>query len=191
MGAAGPSADRQRGRAVPDATSGSAILPDMPHRAFQRQSTSLWLLGAAFVVAAIVAPSLVARSATTGHTTTQSASSNTLDPTLYQDLRWRNVGPTRGGRVTAIAGVRSQPCTFYMGRTGGGIWKTENCGERVDADQRRADLHRLDRLHRRLRIEPERRLRRHRQRGDPQQRHHRSRRLQVHRRRDARGSSSG
>lgn len=56
---------------------------------------------------------------------------NTLvDPRDYQDLRWRNVGPTRGGRVTAIAGVRSQPCTFYMGGTGGGVWKTENCGER-------------------------------------------------------------
>src|SRR5687767_4357519 len=47
----------------------------------------------------------------------------------WQDLRWRNVGPTRGGRVTAIAGVKSQPCTFYMGGVGGGVWKTENCGE--------------------------------------------------------------
>ena len=30
--------------------------------------------------------------------------------------------------MTAIAGVRSQPCTYYMGATGGGVWKTENCG---------------------------------------------------------------
>ena len=51
-----------------------------------------------------------------------------VTPALYQDLKWRNVGPTRGGRVTAFAGVRTQPCTFYMGATGGGIWKTENCG---------------------------------------------------------------
>ena len=50
------------------------------------------------------------------------------DERAFQDLRWRNVGPTRGGRVTAIAGVRSQPCTYYMGATGGGVWKTENCG---------------------------------------------------------------
>ena len=100
----------------------------MPDRAFQLQSTNLLLLGAALVVAAVVAPSLVARSATTGETTAQSASSNTLDPKLYQDLRWRNAGPTRGGRVTAIAGVRSQPCTYYMGPTGGGIWKTDDCG---------------------------------------------------------------
>ena len=48
--------------------------------------------------------------------------------TLYQDLRWRSAGPSRGGRVTAIAGVRSQPCTYYMGATGGGVWKTESCG---------------------------------------------------------------
>ena len=100
----------------------------MPNRAFQPQSTNLLLLGAALVVAAAVAPSLVARSATTGDTTAQSASSNTLDPKLYQDLRWRNAGPTRGGRVTAIAGVRSQPCTYYMGPTGGGVWKTDDCG---------------------------------------------------------------
>ena len=47
----------------------------------------------------------------------------------FQDLRWRNIGPTRGGRVTAYAGVRSQPCTFYIGGTGGGLFKTENCGD--------------------------------------------------------------
>jgi photosystem II stability/assembly factor-like uncharacterized protein len=51
-----------------------------------------------------------------------------VDPKLYQDLKWRSVGPHRGGRVTAIAGVRSKPCTFYMGATGGGVWKTESCG---------------------------------------------------------------
>jgi photosystem II stability/assembly factor-like uncharacterized protein len=57
-------------------------------------------------------------------------SSPTVDPRDYQDLRWRSVGPTRGGRVTAAAGVRSQPCTFYMGGTGGGVFKTDTCGER-------------------------------------------------------------
>jgi photosystem II stability/assembly factor-like uncharacterized protein len=51
-----------------------------------------------------------------------------VDPSLYQDLKWRSVGPHRGGRVTAIAGVRTQPCTFYFGATGGGVWKTESCG---------------------------------------------------------------
>src|SRR5215213_285489 len=55
-------------------------------------------------------------------------SSSTAEARAFQDLRWRNAGPTRGGRVTAIAGVRTQPCTFYMGATGGGVWKTETCG---------------------------------------------------------------
>ncbi len=59
----------------------------------------------------------------------QAARAATTENALWQDLRWRNVGPTRGGRVTASTGVRSQPCTFYMGGTGGGVFKTENCGE--------------------------------------------------------------
>ncbi len=47
---------------------------------------------------------------------------------LYQAMEWRLVGPYRGGRVTAVAGVPSRPHTFYMGATGGGVWKTENAG---------------------------------------------------------------
>jgi photosystem II stability/assembly factor-like uncharacterized protein len=58
----------------------------------------------------------------------QPASTNVVDPRFYQDLRWRSVGPHRGGRSTAAAGVRTQPNVFYMGATGGGVWKTENAG---------------------------------------------------------------
>ncbi len=47
---------------------------------------------------------------------------------LYQAMEWRLVGPFRGGRVTAVTGVPSQPHTFYMGATGGGVWKTVNAG---------------------------------------------------------------
>lgn len=43
-------------------------------------------------------------------------------------LQFRNVGPTRGGRVTAVYGVVKEPGTFYMGATGGGVWKTTNYG---------------------------------------------------------------
>jgi photosystem II stability/assembly factor-like uncharacterized protein len=51
-----------------------------------------------------------------------------VDLAAYQDLRWRSIGPSRGGRSTAAAGVRTQPGVFYMGATGGGVWKTENAG---------------------------------------------------------------
>src|SRR5215510_15541414 len=43
-------------------------------------------------------------------------------------LRWRSIGPFRGGRVTAVAGIASQPLVYYMGATGGGVWKTDDAG---------------------------------------------------------------
>ena len=43
-------------------------------------------------------------------------------------LHWRDVGPMRGGRSYGVAGVASQPDTFYFGSVGGGVWKTENAG---------------------------------------------------------------
>jgi photosystem II stability/assembly factor-like uncharacterized protein len=43
-------------------------------------------------------------------------------------LQWRNIGPFRGGRVTAVAGIASQPLVYYMGATGGGVWKTDDAG---------------------------------------------------------------
>ncbi|HWF84526.1 MAG TPA: hypothetical protein VG222_06760 [Vicinamibacterales bacterium] len=58
----------------------------------------------------------------------QSDSNAVVDVKTYQDLRWRSIGPFRGGRVTAVAGVRTQPNVFYMGATGGGVWKTEDYG---------------------------------------------------------------
>jgi len=47
---------------------------------------------------------------------------------LFKELRFRLVGPYRGGRVVAVAGVTSQPDVYYMGATGGGIWKTTDGG---------------------------------------------------------------
>jgi len=48
--------------------------------------------------------------------------------TTVDFLQYRNIGPTRGGRVTTVAGVNSKPSVFYMGATGGGVWKTEDYG---------------------------------------------------------------
>ena len=47
---------------------------------------------------------------------------------LFSALEWRSIGPYRGGRVTAVAGVPSQPYVYYMGATGGGVWKTVDGG---------------------------------------------------------------
>lgn len=46
----------------------------------------------------------------------------------FSALEYRNLGPYRGGRVTAVAGIASQPATFYLGASGGGVWKTDDYG---------------------------------------------------------------
>ena len=50
------------------------------------------------------------------------------NPALWSGMKYRMIGPNRGGRVTAVTGVPSQPYTFYMGSTGGGVWKTTDAG---------------------------------------------------------------
>jgi len=52
-----------------------------------------------------------------------------IDPELFKDLRYRCIGPSRGGRVTSVTGIASQPSVFYMGATGGGVWKTTDYGQ--------------------------------------------------------------
>jgi photosystem II stability/assembly factor-like uncharacterized protein len=51
-----------------------------------------------------------------------------VDPSIYGGLRWRSIGPFRGGRVNGVSGVPGQPNTFYFGSVGGGVWKTTNAG---------------------------------------------------------------
>ena len=63
----------------------------------------------------------------------------TFDSTLWSGMHYRMIGPERGGRVTAVTGVASQPRTFYMGSTGGGVWKTTDAGAHVDQRLRRPD----------------------------------------------------
>ena len=58
----------------------------------------------------------------------QSDPNQLVPPNAFKDLKYRSVGATRGGRVTAYSGVRQQPQTFYFGGVGGGVWKTEDAG---------------------------------------------------------------
>lgn len=55
-------------------------------------------------------------------------SSQTVHDSLFKSVKWRNIGPLRGGRSVATSGVHQQPMTYYMGTTGGGLWKTEDMG---------------------------------------------------------------
>ena len=55
-------------------------------------------------------------------------SNNQFDQHLIETLTYRNVGPFRGGRSTTVTGVPGQVYTYYMGTTGGGVWKTTDAG---------------------------------------------------------------
>ena len=81
-----------------------------------QRKTALVLGLVVFVAAAIPLPARQASSATGSHSK------------LFAEMRWRNIGPLRAGRTKAMAGVASQPFTFYMGMVNGGVWKTTNAG---------------------------------------------------------------
>ena len=57
--------------------------------------------------------------------------SKKLQTTSFEipNLKWRSIGPYRGGRASSVTGVIGKPKTFYMGATGGGVWKTINGGQ--------------------------------------------------------------
>ena len=47
---------------------------------------------------------------------------------VFEDVKYRNIGPFRGGRSVSSVGVLDNPQTYYMGTVGGGLWKTTNSG---------------------------------------------------------------
>lgn len=52
-----------------------------------------------------------------------------FSPDLYKGMKWRNIGPFRGGRANAIAGIPNNDQIYFTGYTGGGVWKTEDAGK--------------------------------------------------------------
>jgi len=51
-----------------------------------------------------------------------------VDPSLYQSMKWRMIGPFRGGRTVGAVGIPSQPNVFFIGVNNGGVWKTTDAG---------------------------------------------------------------
>ena len=56
--------------------------------------------------------------------------STMMDAQLLDIVEWREIGPFRGGRSAAVAGVANKPNLFYMGTTGGGVWRTQDGGRK-------------------------------------------------------------
>src|SRR5438067_345026 len=57
-----------------------------------------------------------------------SSATSSVDPALFQDLRWSLIGPFRAGRVLAVSGVAGEPDHFYFGSVNGGVWETRDAG---------------------------------------------------------------
>jgi photosystem II stability/assembly factor-like uncharacterized protein len=62
------------------------------------------------------------------HASAWATTAQSYDPKLFQELRWRCIGPFRAGRTVAITGVPSQPSLFYMASVNGGVWKSTDAG---------------------------------------------------------------
>lgn len=61
-------------------------------------------------------------------TVAQAQKDSTDYNTVFKSVKWRNIGPFRGGRSNCGSGVKGNPMVYYMGTTGGGLWKTDNMG---------------------------------------------------------------
>ncbi len=82
---------------------------------------SICLFALALLIFALPQSSLVSAQ-------TSSQQPPAIDPAFFKGLRYRLVGPSRGGRVTTVTGVPSQPKTFYMGVASGGLFRTTDSG---------------------------------------------------------------
>src|SRR5689334_112911 len=81
-----------------------------------------------FVLLSCLLLSLFVSATTQAQTTMRAPMMSNVDPSFFNGLHYRLVGPSRGGRVTTVTGVPSQPKTFYMGVASGGLFRTTDGG---------------------------------------------------------------
>src|SRR3954468_9000464 len=80
------------------------------------------------IVAVVVGIALIKAAGSIESANARVAVNGTVGEDLYAGLRWRNIGPFHGGRVSAVTGAIGQPGVFYLGAPAGGVWKTTNAG---------------------------------------------------------------
>ena len=94
----------------------------MPH--IKRWLTSLLALLALALASVVPLPMHAAATPTGLPPNEQAESKGVVGNDLYAGLKWRNIGPFHGGRISAVTGVIGQPGTFYVGTPMGGVWRT-------------------------------------------------------------------
>ena len=81
-----------------------------------------------FLSVAVFLPATVGWTQVSEKQVSEKQVSENVPENTYQELRWRMIGPFRGGRTRAAAGVPGQPNVFYMGQVNGGVWKSDDYG---------------------------------------------------------------
>ncbi|MBV6520520.1 MAG: hypothetical protein MNPFHGCM_00636 [Gemmatimonadaceae bacterium] len=105
-------------------------MPDLSHRL-----TGLRYLAATLLAGLTILPGAMAQQRSVPRPSTltpprpQKPVAMPVDSGSFGALKYRMIGPARGGRVTTVTGVPTQPLVFYMGSTGGGVWKTTDAGQ--------------------------------------------------------------
>ena len=92
---------------------------------FRRRAVSL--ISSAILLYAL-APGVQAADESSSGSVKMNQGDQQFSPSLYQDLRWRCIGPFRGGRTVAATGVAGKPNLFYIGVNNGGVWKSTDYG---------------------------------------------------------------
>ena len=88
----------------------------------------LRFLGRGFLLGSLILVALPALGAKPDAPHPTASPTPAADPGLFSALRWRSIGPYRGGRVLAVTGIAGDPDTFFFGAVAGGVWKTTNAG---------------------------------------------------------------
>ena len=98
----------------------------------QRRAAAYWLCGAVTTALALCwmlsVPAFASHDNEKALAHSQAQNAPQFDPKLFGEMRWRCIGPFRGGRTVAISGVPHQPNVFYMAAVNGGVWKTTDFG---------------------------------------------------------------
>ena len=89
----------------------------------QTSSTTFWLLSAIVIFCFSIVGNLKANQSS------DQASDKSEEAKPYDGVKWRCIGPFRGGRSVCASGVIGDSQTYFMGTTGGGVWKTEDAGQ--------------------------------------------------------------
>src|SRR5436190_8344824 len=86
---------------------------------------------ASFIVTLLVMALFAASFTAQGPSSTDRTSAGVSSlpaPELFAGLKWRNIGPFHGGRISAVTGPIGQPGVYYVGTPAGGVWKTTSAG---------------------------------------------------------------